>query len=131
MGSRAKSSSLEAATRKARADQMHEALYVQAIGLQVEYRTGRVVAGYDSFSSRAEIERKESRVYSRDILTPSERYCVEVLGVKNPLVDIPRRKTRAKYVPVYTADGVRHVVRVDQLETFLAKNSSATTMRPW
>lgn len=118
-----KSKSLEAATRKARADQRREALYIQAIGVQCDYRSGRTVPDYDSMSSREQILRKEERVYSRDILTPSERWAVEVLGLENRLADVPHRpRNNSAYVPVYTADGVRHVVRGDRVAEFLAKN---------
>lgn len=129
MGNNKSSSSLKAATRRARADQRREALYVQAIGLQVEYRTGRVVAGYDSFSSRAEIERKESRVYSRDILTPSERYCVEVLGVKNPLADIPtRKKTEKNWTAVYLPDGTRKMfASAESAQAYLETHAGSLT----
>ena len=102
-----KQSEVSIMTRKARMMQAREAAYVQSIGDAADYERGREVRVYDSFSTRAEVARREEFVGRRRMLTPVEDWCVSMGYLENPYQKsaVPKER-RALYTVTYR-DGRR------------------------
>lgn len=94
-------------TRKARMMQAKEAAYVQSIGDAADYERGREVRVYDSFSTRAEVARREEFVSRRRMLTPVEDWCVSMGYLKNPYQKTATPKERHALYTVTYSDGRR------------------------
>lgn len=94
-------------TRKARMMQAQEAAFVQSIGDAADYERGREVRVYDSFSSRAEVARREEFVARRRMLTPIEDWCVHMGYLQNPYAKSAEPKERHALYTVTYRDGKR------------------------
>ena len=102
-----KQSEVSIMTRKARMMQAREAAYVQAIGDAADYERGREVRVYDSFSSRAEIAKREEFVGRRRMLTPVEDWCVHMGYLQNPYQKSATPTERKALYTVTYRDGRR------------------------